>query len=227
MPSSLTAGPAFIAALVSLLVSVAPISAEGDAARGATAFRSCLPCHSLESGRHGTGPSLAGIFGAPAGKVAGFDRYSQPLAGATFEWSAERLDAWLANPSEVVPGNRMTYLVADAKVRADLVAYVAALKEGRTEGLAIPRETVLNLKSLGRASRVAGIRLCRDTFHVTLENGVTLPYWERNLRLRVDTSEDGPAPGVPALLPGGMHGDRGSIIFHAPAEISSFIKSEC
>ncbi|SFL58400.1 c-type cytochrome [Methylorubrum salsuginis] len=201
--------------------------AEGDPVAGATAFRACLSCHALEPGRHMTGPSLSGIYGAPAGKAEGFDRYSEALAAAHFAWTPQRLDAWLANPSALVPGSRMTYLVADATVRADLIAYLKALHDGRTDGLAIPQASALDLKSLGRASRVEAVRLCRDTFRVTLKNGVTLPLWERNLRLRVDSSTEGPAPGEPALLPGGMQGDRYTLIFHHPAEISALIRSEC
>ena len=213
--------------LVSCLAFVPASRAEGDPVQGATAFRTCLPCHALEAGRHKSGPNLAGIYGRPAGKAAGFDRYSHPLAQAAFDWTPEKLDAWLANPGAVVPGNRMTYLVADPNVRANLIAYLKALSEGKTEGLAIPKETVLDLKTLGRAGRVAAIRQCHDTFHVTLENGVTIPFWERNLRLRVDSTDEGPAPGVPAMLPGGMQGDRYTVVFHAPAEISSFIQSAC
>ncbi|WP_336485935.1 c-type cytochrome [Methylobacterium nigriterrae] len=201
--------------------------AEGDPVKGATAFRACPPCHALEPGRHRTGPSLAAIYGRAAGKAESFDRYSKPLAEATFAWTPKLLDAWLANPSELVPGSRMTYLVADGQVRQDLIAYLKALQDGNTEGLAIPRESVLDLKSLGRAGRVGAIRLCRDTFHVTLENGVTLPLWGRNLRFRIDTSALGPAPGAPALLPGGTQGDRFTVIFRDPAEISGFIRTEC
>lgn len=39
---------------------------------GARAFRPCAACHSLEPGRHLTGPSLAGLFGRKAGTIEGF-----------------------------------------------------------------------------------------------------------------------------------------------------------
>ena len=223
----MSARRARLALVATALALVTPAAADGDPVRGATAFRQCLSCHALEPGRHRTGPSLAGVYGRTAGKAPEFDRYSQPLADATFAWTPAKLEAWLANPGALVPGSRMTYLVADPGMRADLVAYLQALHDGRTDGLAIPRETDLDLKSLGRAGRVSAIRLCRDTFHVTLENGVTLPFWERNLRLRIDTSGEGPAPGVPALVPGGMQGDRYTVIFHDPAEISRFIQTGC
>jgi cytochrome c len=44
-------------------------------------------------------------------------------------WDAKTLDAYLANPQGVVPGNTMPFsVVADAKQRADIVAYLATLK---------------------------------------------------------------------------------------------------
>ncbi len=216
-----------IGSALALVLLTNSVRADGDPVKGATAFRQCITCHALEAGRHETGPSLADIYEREAGKAEGFDRYSEPLAKATFAWTPDRLDAWLANPSKMLPGSRMTWSVPDAAVRADLIAYLRALHDGQSEGLAVPKQTVLDLKSLGRAGRVAEIRHCRDTFHVTLANGATLPFWERNLRLRVDSSNDGPAPGMPAMLPGGMHGDRYTVIFHEPAEISRFIKEGC
>jgi cytochrome c len=36
-----------------------------------------------------------------------------------------------------------------------------------------------------------------------------------------------PEAGAPALLDAGMMGDRASVIFSRPEEISSFIKSAC
>ena len=55
-----------------------PAAAEGDPESGAQHFRVCAACHSLEPGRHLTGPSLAGIWGREAGTVEGFTRYSEP-----------------------------------------------------------------------------------------------------------------------------------------------------
>lgn len=227
MASPLRPALAFAAVLAASSGLASPARAGGDPVAGATAFRACLSCHALEPGRHMTGPSLAGLYGARAGRSEGFDRYSPALAGAQFEWTDKHLDRWLANPGQMLPGSRMTYLVADPKVRSDLIAYLKALHDGATEGLAIPRTPVLDLKTLGRASRVEAIRLCGATFHVTLKNGVSLPIWERNLRLRIDGSAEGPAPNEPAMLPGGMQGDRYTLVFHAPSEIGTLIRTEC
>ncbi len=41
--------------------------AAGNPQKGSQVFRQCLACHSLEPGRHLTGPSLANIWGRKAG----------------------------------------------------------------------------------------------------------------------------------------------------------------
>ena len=115
-------------------------AAEGDPAQGARVFRTCAACHSLERGAHRTGPSLAGIVGRPAGTVEGFTRYSEALRHAGLTWDAATLDAWLADPQALVPGNRMTFPgIPDAQARADLVAYLEAAASEAGPGRA-PRE---------------------------------------------------------------------------------------
>jgi cytochrome c len=51
--------------------------------------------------------------------------------------------------------------------------------------------------------------------------------WEFNLRLKTDSSEQGPPEGKPAIIGAGMRGDRASVVFSKPSEISSFIGAEC
>ena len=50
-----------IALTGAILFSVAAFAGE-DAERGAKAYRACVACHSLEPGRHLTGPSLANVL---------------------------------------------------------------------------------------------------------------------------------------------------------------------
>jgi cytochrome c len=47
------------------------------------------------------------------------------------------------------------------------------------------------------------------------------------LRLKTDSSGDGPTPGAPALIPAGMMGDRADVIFSAPDEIGKFVGKSC
>jgi len=85
----------------------------------------------------------------------------------------------------------------------------------------------LDLKTVGPEHRVQAITYCRDTYRVTTADGKTRAFWERNLRLKIDSTEKGPPSGAPALVGAGMTGDRADAIFATPEEISGFIKHEC
>lgn len=207
------------------------VRAGGDPESGAASFTGCTTCHALDPGRDTTGPSLAGIFGRKAAANSTFMRYSDTLKASGLVWDAATLDAWLANPSKVVPGSRMNFNVDDAKIRADIIAYLAATQraDGKNQALDLPKPAPQSrdLKSVGRASLVESMRLCKDTYILKMQNGSTLKYWERDVRIKTDSSAEGPEPGVPALITGGMHGDRVYVVFPAPKEISGFIKVGC
>jgi cytochrome c len=47
------------------------------------------------------------------------------------------------------------------------------------------------------------------------------------LRFITDSGDLGPAKGAPVILPAGMMGDRASVFFAAPEEISRFIQHRC
>lgn len=86
---------------------------------------------------------------------------------------------------------------------------------------------VPNLKKLDPEDRVQAITYCKDTYTVTMANGETHKFWERNLRLKTDASDDGPERNAPALIGAGMMGDRADIIFAEPSGISPFISAKC
>jgi len=59
-----------------------------------------------------------------AGELGDF-RFSPALKRSGIAWSAETLDAFLADPQKAVPGNRMPYAgMPAADDRADLIAYL-------------------------------------------------------------------------------------------------------
>ena len=58
-------------------------------------------------------------------------------------------------------------------------------------------------------------------------DGKTADFWEANLRFKTDASSTGPLAGKPVIMPAGMMGDRASVFFAAPGEISTFIKQQC
>lgn len=216
------------------VVGTAPAQSPGDREHGAKVFgAACAACHSLSPGRHLTGPSLAGIWNRKAGAVPSFTRTSPALKSSGIVWTDEALDMWLADPQALVPGNWMTFPgLKDAKARADLIAFLknvgadGAAGEGARRGMmAGPR--LQNLKQLAPRQRVTAIRLCGDTYRVTTAEGELPPFWEFNLRFKTDSGETGPHKGQPAILPAGMLGDRASVIFADPSEISAFIEKAC
>ena len=206
--------------------------AGGDPARGGKLFRQCAACHSVEPGLHLTGPSLAAIWGRRAGTVGGFGRYSAALKRADITWDAETLGRWLARPEAVVPDTTMTFRgVTDARQRADLIAYLKAVAEGKAPPApagdmmgAGPRS---DLKRAGKDRRVTAIRHCGDAYHVTTEAGRTTPFWEFNLRFKTDSSPLGPESGTPVLAPQGMQGDRAQVVFSGLDELKRFLVEGC
>ncbi|HZP78832.1 MAG TPA: c-type cytochrome [Pseudolabrys sp.] len=226
------------AAIATLAALPSATAAEGNAARGERVFRACSACHSLQPHKSMTGPSLAGIWNRKAGKSPSFSRYSAALKASGVVWNEQTLDQWIADPQRLVPGNEMTFPgVKDAQQRADLLAFLkdatqagrapAASAEGQMGGMMMGSGGVPNLKRLDPEDRVATISRCNDGYKVTTAGGKTRHFWERNLRLKTDSSDDGAQKNTPALVGAGMMGDRADIIFAAPEEISSSIGSGC
>jgi cytochrome c len=101
------------------------VAAAGDPARGALAYEArCGGCHSVAADR--IGPRHAGIAGRRAGSVPGFD-YSPALQRSAVVWKADTLERWLADPETLIPGQRMSYSLADRAMRADVIAYLLSL----------------------------------------------------------------------------------------------------
>jgi cytochrome c len=93
--------------------------------RGELLSLACRACHTLAAGEaDGTGPNLYGVFDRRAGSRPGFD-YSPALRAAALVWSAQALDAWLANPTGFIPGTTMGFTgYRSESDRRDLIAYL-------------------------------------------------------------------------------------------------------
>jgi cytochrome c len=220
---------------LSMLAATHQAGAAGDPEAGARVFRTCAACHRLEPGAHRTGPSLAGLLGRKAGAAEGFHRYSDVLRSADLVWREDTLNAFLADPQAFLPGNRMTFPgIPDAQARADVIAYLhaataagAQAEAGKQGGMSAPPQLLDLRREVGPNNRVTSIRYCGDTYAVGVESGESHPFWEFNLRFKTDSSDKGPEPGHPVLIPASMMGDRAFVIFAAPEEISSFIEPRC
>ena len=213
-----------LAGLAALVFGV-PARAAGDAARGAKLAQTCMACHSLNPGRHLTGPSLADVVGRKAGTAAGFGRYSDALRHSGLTWDPQHLDAWLRNPAALVPGNAMAFEgIASEADRTDLITYLEAVSAGKVKP---PDRGLPLLKDANAASRVTALSHCADGYKVTTADGKTRTFWEFNLRFKTDGSVDGPAAGHPVIVGNGMKGDRASVIFSRLDEIPRFVKETC
>jgi cytochrome c len=103
--------------------------AAGDAGAGKQVFEEeCSECHSIQ-GKNKKGPTLTAVFGRKAGTVADYAEYSDGMKASGVTWSEATLDQYLTMPRKFVPGAKMKYEgLADAKARADLIAFITTLK---------------------------------------------------------------------------------------------------
>ncbi len=88
--------------------SAPPQSSQGtEAASGQLAFNNaCRTCHVAREGDNRLGPNLHKVVGRKAGSLPGYN-YSSAMKEAGFVWDEEKLERFIANPDELVPGNNM------------------------------------------------------------------------------------------------------------------------
>ena len=103
---------------------------------GRQVFRKCQACHSMEPGKNILGPSLSGIVGHKAGAEPSYN-YSPAMKQANIVWDVAKLDAYLADPEKVVPGNKMPFPgLKTAQDRSDVIAFLAASGTGAQQSAA-------------------------------------------------------------------------------------------
>ncbi|WP_411816852.1 c-type cytochrome [Hyphococcus sp. DH-69] len=108
-------------------VSLAELLANASAAGGERRAALCRSCHTFEEGgANGTGPNLWDIVNRPVAGHAGFS-YTNALQEAGGVWTYERLDAYLKNSQEYIPGTAMVQRFPRDDQRADLLAYLGSL----------------------------------------------------------------------------------------------------
>jgi cytochrome c len=84
----------------------------------------CGACHQSDNARNGVGPSLQGVVGRTAGTVAGYN-YSPSMKSSGITWTAETMDAFLANPTATVRGTKMAQRFNNADERKAIIDYLA------------------------------------------------------------------------------------------------------
>ena|SRR5258705_10862118 len=96
-----------VAYLLSLPSALPQASQGTEGVSGQQAFNNgCRTCHMVREGDNRLGPNLHGIVGRKAGSLPDY-AFSSAMKEAGFVWDEEKLDRFIANPDEVVPGNGM------------------------------------------------------------------------------------------------------------------------
>jgi cytochrome c len=123
-PTAQSTAPADEIVTIDLSALPAPYNA-ADWDAGRRQFRRCGSCHTVAAnGGNRVGPNLHGMFGREVGTAANFD-YSAAMENADFVWTPEQLNAWLANPREFLPGNRMSFVgLRNEDDRVNVIAYL-------------------------------------------------------------------------------------------------------
>ncbi|MGY8666242.1 c-type cytochrome [Bradyrhizobium sp. UFLA05-109] len=97
-----------------------------DTASGQRAFNnSCRTCHTIKDGDNRLGPHLYRILGRKAGSLPDYN-YSSAMKSADFVWDEEKLERFIADPDDLVPGNSMKPFggLASADDRARIVSFL-------------------------------------------------------------------------------------------------------
>ena len=98
---------------------------EGDS--GQLAFNNaCRTCHVVREGDNRLGPNLYKIVGRKAGSLPDY-AFSSAMKEAGFVWDEEKLDRFIANPDQVVPGNSMKPYggLSSSDDRKKIIAFLA------------------------------------------------------------------------------------------------------
>ncbi|WP_407495510.1 c-type cytochrome [Pseudooceanicola sp. MF1-13] len=125
----------------------------GAADAGEPIFQAeCSQCHSLSAdAAPKRGPHLQEIAGRVVGSVEGYD-YSAALRllkASGKIWEREDLHAFLTNPAQNIPGNRMDHAgITDEQTRRDLMTYIriASLAPPPEPGTLVLSDEVLALE---------------------------------------------------------------------------------
>jgi cytochrome c len=92
----------------------------------------CRTCHTIKEGDNRQGPNLHKIIGRKAGSLPNYN-YSSAMKGAGFVWDEQKLERFIANPDEVVPGNNMKPYsgLASTDDRAKVITFLQSVSTGR------------------------------------------------------------------------------------------------
>ena len=118
---------AFLLTSAGLAWGATVVFAQGtDPAQGQKLFQQrCGACHQIATARNGIGPHLQGVVGRKAGSVQGFN-YSPALRDSGMTWDAGTLETFLANPTAMVRGTRMTQRYNNVDERRAIIEFLGS-----------------------------------------------------------------------------------------------------
>src|SRR5260370_39520067 len=77
---------------------------DGDVASGQLVFNNaCRTCHTISQDDNRLGPHLYKVIGRKAGSLPNYS-YSSAMKNADFIWDEAKLNRFIANPDEMIPG---------------------------------------------------------------------------------------------------------------------------
>ena len=90
----------------------------------------CVVCHSLErGGPFRVAPNLWGVIGSEKARERDWYVYSPALLERGGVWSAEDLDAYLADADAYLPGTNKSISVQDPEDRRQIIEFLTTLKD--------------------------------------------------------------------------------------------------
>jgi cytochrome c len=108
--------------------SALPQASQGtEGVSGQQAFNNaCRTCHLVREGDNRLGPNLHKIVGRKAGSLPDYG-FSSAMNDPGFVWDEDKLDRFIANPDEVVPGNSMKPYggLSSSDDRKKIIAFLA------------------------------------------------------------------------------------------------------
>ncbi|GIU46601.1 c-type cytochrome [Shewanella algidipiscicola] len=153
----------------------------------------CKSCHQMTpNGVTLVGPPLWGLAEREIASINSFN-YSDGLKQYEGKWNAQRLDAFLASPSEFAPGTKMTFPgIKDPGTRAAIIAWLATQNPVPPNWLTPAAQ--LPVKSAGdgillpgeNMELVAAVCSSCHSLHLVAQQGLSKASWDETLQWMVD-----------------------------------------
>lgn len=101
----------------------AALLANASAENGKKVYNQCRACHKVQDGVNGVGPHLYNVVGREIASVEDYT-YSDALSAKEGDWTLDNMMAWLGDPGEFAPGNKMGYALRGEQDRIDVITYL-------------------------------------------------------------------------------------------------------